>query len=398
MNDMLPAVIAPPAPASPPASLPASPPASPMLLLPAPRMALALPPPGPPAVPVPRQPTQIRPATPADLAFIDSLQRMHSKMVGWMPLQQLRAYIMKGNVLVAEDAASREPIGYVMGCDRYYKRDDVGIIYQMNVLPGRQRGLVGAALVKALFARAAYGCRLFCCWCAQDIEANYFWESLGFVPLAFRTGGRSKGEGGKARLHIFWQRRIRAEDAATPYWFPSQTGGGAIREERLVLPIPPGTHWRDAKPTILPGEAAAGRSETANRGMGGGEWASDAERAPPRAKRKGEVIRPGLIHGGGLRFGTRKSAEAARAERRAKAKHDPQLAAAVRELRDRWLERVNAHPESPLLDAGKYDVSRTIAPSALPSDGSIVPAPANLPPRWARKEPPMNADERGLSF
>jgi hypothetical protein len=48
-------------------------------------------------------------------------------------------------------------------------------------------------LVQAMFERAAYGCKLFCCWCAQDLAANYFWESIGFVPLAFRTGSRRNG-------------------------------------------------------------------------------------------------------------------------------------------------------------------------------------------------------------
>jgi hypothetical protein len=119
--------------------------------------------------------------------------------------------------------------------DQYFKRDDVGIIYQMNVVPGRRRSLVGATLVKAMFERAAYGCRLFCCWCAQDIEANHFWESLGFVPLAFgrdrarRGACTSSGSGGFAR----GTRRRRIGSRA-------RRRAGAIREDRLVLPIPPG--------------------------------------------------------------------------------------------------------------------------------------------------------------
>src|SRR5207244_5535597 len=104
------------------------------------------------------------------------------------------------------------PAGYVIGHDQYFKRDDVGIIYQMNVVPDRQRGLIGATLVKAMFERAAYGCRLFCCWCAQDIEANYFWEPLGFVPLAFRTGSRERG-----RAHRRWKRRNREGQTTTPH-------------------------------------------------------------------------------------------------------------------------------------------------------------------------------------
>src|SRR5258706_45821 len=220
--------------------------------------------------PVRRGPNASAAATMSDLPFIDSLQKMHTHSVGWMPTRQLEGKIKAGHVIIAEEVGSRRyavgrtedasspslptagclpptPLGYCIGTDQYFKRDDVGIIYQMNVVPDRQRGLIGATLVKAMFERAAYGCRLFCCWCAQDIEANYFWESLGFIPLAFRAGSR-----GKQRVHIFWQRRIRAGDTTTPYWFPSQTSSGSIREDRLVFPIPPGTHWSDAKPIVLP--------------------------------------------------------------------------------------------------------------------------------------------------
>jgi len=51
---------------------------------------------------------------------------------------------------------------------------------------------------------------------------------------------------------------------------------------------------------------------------------------------------------------------------RAKAKNDPRLVAAARELRDRWLERVNSGQLLPEA-AGKYDVSRQLeaTPSTL---------------------------------
>lgn len=140
------------------------------------------------------------------------------------------------------------PLGYVISQDQYFKRDDLGIVYQLNVVPGKQRSLIGATLIKTVFERAAFGCRLFCCWCAQDIEANRFWESLAFIPLAFRSGSRAKG-----RTHISWQRRIREGDVSTPYWFPAQTSEGSIREDRLVLPIPPDIHRKDVMPVVLPG-------------------------------------------------------------------------------------------------------------------------------------------------
>ena len=169
-------------------------------------------------LPAPRVPISIRPAVMSDLAFVDSLQKMHTKAVGWMPTNQLEGCIKQDRILIAEQSPTN-PIGYLVGADRYFKRDDVGIIYQMNVLPDRQRGLVAASLLKAQFERSAYGCKLYCCWCAQDLAANKFWEAMGFVPLAFRTGGTGNGKPGKTRMHIFWQKRIRQGDETTPWWF-----------------------------------------------------------------------------------------------------------------------------------------------------------------------------------
>src|SRR4051812_6861808 len=200
-------------------------------------------------IPIPQIDVSVREATLDDVAFIDELQKARRNQVGFMHRGTLEGKIKAREALVAIDSRG-ERVGYVIGTDRYFKHDDVGIIYQLNVAPGKQRGFVGATLLKAMFDRAAYGCKLFCCWCAQDIEANRFWESMGFVPLAYRAGSEKK-----ARVHIFWQKRIREGDRETPWWFPSQTTGGAIREDRLVLPIPPGTHWSDAKPVILPGAA-----------------------------------------------------------------------------------------------------------------------------------------------
>ncbi len=310
----------------------------------------------------------------SDLAFIDGLQKQHTQMVGWMPTKQLEGKIGAGHVLVAEEVGSRQkaegreedashcsalptaycplptPIGYCIGNDQYFKRDDVGIIYQMNIAPMKQRGLIGATLLKVMFERAAYGCRLFCCWCAQDIAANRFWEAMGFVPLAFRSGSR-----GKQRVHIFWQRRIRSGDTTTPYWFPSQTTGGSIREDRLVLPIPPGTHWSDAMPILLPGEEQA--TEPMKRLRGASRIVKPRIRVASRA-----VV---MAASGGLWFASYKQqgnpqepTDQAPREPRKKKKNHPDLIAAARQLRDRWLEQVNAMP---LMGQGKYDVSKALA-------------------------------------
>jgi hypothetical protein len=80
------------------------------------------------------------------------------------------------------------PVGYIIAADRYQKRDEIGYVTQVNVLPGYRRHLVAAALLQAQFDRSATGCKLYCCWCAQDLPANAFWEAMGFVPIAFRAG------------------------------------------------------------------------------------------------------------------------------------------------------------------------------------------------------------------
>src|SRR5688572_30043655 len=224
-------------------------------------------------VPIPRSEIAIRTATMEDLPFLDSLQKQYNKALGFFPRAQMEGYVRSGWVLVAEQGRDGEterrrdevrggasstpslrhsvssslprPLGYIASRDRYLKRDELGVIYQLCVERGAQRSLVGAALVRAALDRSAYGCRLFCCWCAQDLAANHFWESLGFVPIAFRGGST-----GKKRVHIFWQRRVREGDTTTPWWFPAKTDSGAMREDRLVFPIPPGLSWRDEMPML----------------------------------------------------------------------------------------------------------------------------------------------------
>ena len=298
-------------------------------------------------IPIPRCDVSIRPAVEGDYAFVDRLQHMHSKALGFMRKAALEGKIKLGEVLIAEDE-NRIPIGYCILSNRYLKRDELGVIYQMNVLPGKQRHLVGATLLKEVFERAPYGCKLYCCWCAQDLNANYFWESLGFIPLAFRTGASGK------RTHIFWQRRIREGDATTPYWFPSKTDGGMMREDRLVLPIPPGTHWTDPMPVLLPTPSQKALPDEKSTRVKAVKIAVDQPTFAPRGIWFPSVAKP---------------ADRKKKEPRAKVKADPKHVAAARELRDRYLEQFNS---GLVLPGGKYEVSRQI--EAMPTAVKMIAA------------------------
>jgi hypothetical protein len=309
------------------------------------------------ALPAPKVGINIRPATAGDVPFMDSLQKLHLRQVGWMPTKQLAEKVSMGHVLIARSEVG-ESLGYCMGRDQYFKRDDVGIIYQMNIAPGNQRGYIGAALLKAMFDRAAYGCRLFCCWCAQDIEANHFWEAMGFVPLAYRTGGEKRGKKGTARVHIFWQKRIRFGDDSTPWWYPSKTNSGSLRADRIVLPITPGMHWGEVQPLALPDTTTTTQEPQALPG--------------PSVKVKPVSIKPPVESPRKLYF---KCAAPPKAQSKPAAKKpvkqctvDPKFAAAARELRDRWLEQVNA---TPIVPRGRYEVGRLI-------EGGVRAKPVNL--------------------
>ena len=373
-----------------------------------------------PIVPVPASPIAIRVATMADLPFMDGLQKRFNRALGYFPTKQFEGYIEMGGVLVAEEAGSRQRaagseeiadgasssslptarcplptcLGYVISRDRYLKRDELGVVYQLCVAPGHQRGLIGAALVKAVFDRAAYGCRLFCCWCAQDLAANHFWESLGFVPIAFRAGST-----GKKRVHIFWQRRVHSHPVTpsphhpvTPYWYPSQTNSGAIREDRLVFPIPPGVHWRDIRPPdIRPaaeneGKPRAPRALTQSAKAADGEAVRERKRTTRHASQVAAALpvlapRSMITRASALRFGPppaptpaldgptkgvrpnapRAKEPAAKACPERSRRIDPAYLKAARELRDRWMERVNDSLVLPAMALGKYDVSRILS-------------------------------------
>jgi hypothetical protein len=165
---------------------------------------------------------------------------------------------------------------------------------------------------------------------------------MGFVPLAFRAGSKAK-----ERVHIFWQKRIRKGDVSTPWWFPSKTDGGAMREDRVVLPIPPGTHWSECEAPVF----AQVESEP-----------KAIEQSPKRrvVKKPAAPAVPQSTLGSTLRFGTVKPAvEKAKKEPKVKVKLDPRLKAAARELKDRWLEQVNRNGMA-IEARGKYDVSRQI--------------------------------------
>ena len=183
-----------------------------------------------------------------------------------------------------------------------------------------------------------------------------------------------------------------------PYWFPAKTEAGAIGEDRIVLPIPPGTHWRDAKPTVLPGLPAPPPQEIHELLPGGQPVRSRPEKPKLTRAQQAALQRSASAHLGGAPLGTKaiirggriryvpipgfdpnKDApdellppEKPKREKKPRQKNDPKYVEAARELRDRYLEQVNADRMLPAAQ-GKYDVSRQLEAGGAPS--SLKQAP-----------------------
>ncbi|MEM9752366.1 MAG: hypothetical protein AAF916_03180 [Planctomycetota bacterium] len=375
------------------------------------------------------------------------------RALGFWSLKMFEGYIAKNNIWIAcrqpitdfaDDANARtstnhqpratnhpEPrLGYLIAADTYFKREDVGLIYQMNIDPAYRRSFVAANLLQQVWETWPWGVKLCGLWCAQDLEANYFWEKCGFKPIAFRAGS-SRGKvtnlddsTSEGRVHLYWQRRIRSGDVETPYWYPSKTGGGAMREDRVVFPMPPASevHWSKAAPRFLPGvgevfeaireDRAAAERATLKLLASPDAATPDDRKAKRQAKREAAAEvrrkrdaaadaaarRSATMAEGGLSFGAppptpaqvdadllaeRQAERSAKAEatkqtkQKAKAagdaaakKNHPVLEQMARTLRDRWVEVVSSSGggamKARLLGGGScgdvpgYDVSRQI--------------------------------------
>ena len=132
-----------------------------------------------------------------------------------------------------------------------------------------------------------------------------------------------------------------------------------------MLPIPPGTHWSDAKPMVVPGAPPMENPALPESETGAAKPKPKRER-PPKPKVKVPATIP-LSVSNGLRFGPLPEIKPAasskpKRERPAKQKINPAHIAKARELRDRYLDEVNSGMLLPSAE-GKYDVSRQLAAS-----------------------------------
>jgi len=125
-----------------------------------------------------------RSATLSDLTYIDHLQRKNAEELAFFPKQVFEREVENQRIILAE--LNAEPCGYVY-------HGTFGVIcriHQACIQYDLRGQLYGAALVRDLTTRCqAFETATIKLRCGSDIEANKFWQAMGFVCEAVTQGG-----------------------------------------------------------------------------------------------------------------------------------------------------------------------------------------------------------------
>jgi hypothetical protein len=128
-------------------------------------------------------------ATAADLRFILQQQRQESNALGFVPRPRLEWAVEHNRILIASAGSQR--LGYTfIGSTR----SGILPIHQCVTEAGVRRRTVGEAFAASVVKIAmAANCRAVRCNCRDDLEANAFWQAIGFELSAQRPGGAGRG-------------------------------------------------------------------------------------------------------------------------------------------------------------------------------------------------------------
>ena len=117
--------------------------------------------------------------------YVDSLQRKNAEALSFYPMAVFEREAANGRLLLG--LLNDEPCGYIYVGSA---KDGVMRCHQVCIQYDARRRLYGAQLVVAMEAeaavRGAWSTRLRC---GFDLEANAFWQSLGYKCIRHDQGG-----------------------------------------------------------------------------------------------------------------------------------------------------------------------------------------------------------------
>ena len=130
--------------------------------------------------------------------YVCDLAKKNSEALSFIPTPRLEEYERRGQILVARE--NDDLCGFVVHGAGW----PVLRVYQACIQYDARRRDHGFGLVERLRQkatdRALDNIEL---WCADDLDANSFWEAAGFRKIAQRRGGARRG-----RMHNLWVMEI----------------------------------------------------------------------------------------------------------------------------------------------------------------------------------------------
>lgn len=138
---------------------------------------------------------------PSIIDYVDALQRKNAEALSFYPRQVFEREQEKGRLFLG--MLNGEPCGYLyVGAHS----QDVKC-HQVCIQYDARRRLHGAAIVAVMEQYASEGrAASITLRCGFDLDANEFWESLGYQCIAHHIGGVRR-----MRTINVWQKQLRAE-------------------------------------------------------------------------------------------------------------------------------------------------------------------------------------------
>lgn len=132
-----------------------------------------------------------------------SLAKKLSEQLGFLPKPALQYYCVLGGVF--RQHYNEEPAGFVVVNWSMRVNPFTAAIYQCATQSDVRRLWIAKELVDYVATAAlARGCSKLQCWCAADLEANWFWRALDFQLIQAADGGQKR-----KRHMLLWQRTLR---------------------------------------------------------------------------------------------------------------------------------------------------------------------------------------------
>lgn len=161
----------------------------------------------------------------ADEPFVVNLQKRFSNQIGFLPRAALTEAI--GRNLIAVAVENGTPAGYMLIRPAAQHQPWCASIIQAAVELDAQRHSHGRNLLAHLLKRANR-VHVIQAWCRSDLEANAFWQQMGFsqVALLERQSARKKSM-------VLYRKALTNEGRKYIFELPKRAGWRAARCDNI---------------------------------------------------------------------------------------------------------------------------------------------------------------------